>query len=136
MLRRKYIYSLHNMKISYSQEIQVMRPRNLYVHLFCESYRSRNYMKETTCFKNQDNSNLFQQLALLVCNTRIQQKLVWGLAWGDCNIHEKNLLKNDTKKKLSIEITNLQWWRSLKMFNLRITCIKISGNSNGLEKIF
>lgn len=124
MLRRKYIYSLHNMKISYSQEIQVMRPRNLYVHLFCESYRSRNYMKETTCFKNQDNSNLFQQLALLVCNTRIQQKLVWGLAWGDCNIHENNLLKNDTKKKLSIEITNLQWWRSLKMFNLRITCIK------------
>ena len=70
------MYSLHNMKIRYPQEIALMKPKKTLYTIVLRVIQ----VKDPTCLKSQ-RANLINLIsALLVSNMGIQSKPVWRLS--------------------------------------------------------
>ena len=70
------MYSLHNMKIRYPQEIVLMKPKKTLYTIVLRVIQ----VKDPTCLKSQ-RANLINLIsALLVSNMGIQSKPVWRLS--------------------------------------------------------
>lgn len=110
------MYTLHNMKIRYRQEIALMKPKKTLYAIVLRLIQ----VKDPTCLKSQSKPYKFDFSPIsfqhgYTIETGLETFIKW--LWHSWRQH----LHKWHQKKLSVGIKNLQWWRSQRIFTLWIT---------------